>query len=104
MGPTSGTRAASVNATPVASVAPGTAIDLNFANNAEATFTINYPDAGQLNLHASHLGAGREGGTLAPGADLSVSRPAGLGASSAAAPGGATGAAGVRLCMPARWG
>src|SRR3546814_14843386 len=49
MSPTSGTRAASVNATPVASVAPGTAIDLNFDNNAEATFTINYPDAGQLN-------------------------------------------------------
>src|SRR3546814_15605045 len=67
MSSTSGTRAASGNATPVASVATGTAIDLNFANNEEAKVTINYPDTGQMNMHARHengRAAGRErGGT-----------------------------------------
>src|SRR3546814_5190882 len=51
-----------------------------------ATFTINYPDAGQLNLHARHVGAGSEAGLILDGADLFVSRPAGLAVFSAAAP------------------
>jgi len=86
MSPASGTRAASVNATPVASAAPGTAIDLNFDGNAEATFTVSYPDAGQLNLHARHVGAGSEAGLILDGADLFVARPAGLAVFSVAAP------------------
>jgi hypothetical protein len=86
MSPASGTQQASVNATLVATAAPGTAINLNFDANAEATFTVNYPDAGQLNLHARHVGAGSEAGLILDGADLFVSRPAGLAVFSPAAP------------------
>ncbi|MDP1698131.1 MAG: PA14 domain-containing protein [Xanthomonadaceae bacterium] len=88
MSPASGTQQALVNATPVATTAPGTAIDLTFDANAEATFTVNYPDAGQLNLHARHVGAGSEDGLILDGADLFVSRPAGLAVFSPAAPAG----------------
>ncbi len=86
MSPASGTRQALVNATPVATSAPGTAIPLNFDANAEATITVNYPDAGQLNLHAQHVGSGSEAGLILEGADLFVSRPAGLAVFSPAAP------------------
>jgi len=86
MSPASGTQSASVNATPVATAAPGTPISLNFDANAEASITVNYPDAGQLNLHARHVGAGSEAGLILEGADLFVARPAGLAVFSSAAP------------------
>lgn len=76
--PASGTKAVSVNGTAVAGGSPGTAIPLSFDANAQASFTLHYPDAGQVSLNAHYEGSGEEAGLVLTGTDAFVSRPAGL--------------------------
>ncbi len=54
--PATGTLQATVNGTTVAKVAPGTAIILNFNASNQATFTLAYPDVGQVTLNANYTG------------------------------------------------
>ena len=76
--PASGTRNVKVNSTSVATSSPGTGISLNFNASAQATFTVNYPDAGQMTLDASYTGSGSESGLVMSGNDQFISVPAGL--------------------------
>lgn len=76
--PASGTKTLQVNGTAIAGSAPGTAMTLNFDANASATITVNYPDAGQLNLHARYIGSGSDAGLVLDGVDGFVSKPVGF--------------------------
>lgn len=80
--PASGTKTLQVNGTDIAGIAPGTAMTLNFDANATATLTVNYPDAGQLNLHARYTGSGSDAGLVLDGVDAFVSKPVGFDVSS----------------------
>ncbi len=55
-----------------------TTSNLSFDTNGETTFTVNYPDAGQMRLNARHDGSGDSAGLVMMGSDLFVSRPVGL--------------------------
>ncbi|OBR44650.1 MSHA biogenesis protein MshQ [Aeromonas hydrophila] len=55
-----------------------TTSNLSFDTNGETTFTVNYPDAGQMRLNARHDGSGDSAGLVMTGSDLFVSRPVGL--------------------------
>ncbi len=50
-------------------------ITLDFDANGESTITVNYPDAGQLQLDASFTGSGSEAGLVMTGIDTFVTRP-----------------------------
>jgi MSHA biogenesis protein MshQ len=76
--PAGGTRAVAVNGTGVAGASPGTPITLTFDGNAQATFTVRYPDAGRMSLTAQYQGSGDQAGLVLTGTDAFVSRPAGL--------------------------
>ncbi len=77
--PASGTERVSLSGTDIATASPGTGVSLNFDANAMATFTVNYPDAGQMQLDARYEGAGtEETGLVMAGADSFVVRPVGL--------------------------
>ncbi|MDX2299133.1 MAG: PA14 domain-containing protein, partial [Xanthomonadaceae bacterium] len=76
--PASGTKTLQVNGTDVAGIAPGTAMTLNFDASATATITVNYPDAGLLNLHARYIGSGSDAGLVLDGVDAFVSKPVGF--------------------------
>lgn len=76
--PASGTKTLQVNGADVAGIAPGTAMTLNFDASATATITVNYPDAGQLNLHARYVGSGSDAGLVLDGVDAFVSKPVGF--------------------------
>ncbi|WP_454010021.1 DUF6701 domain-containing protein [Aeromonas sp. Marseille-Q7275] len=57
----------------------GTVINVNFDSQGKATLkNVNYPDAGQMRLHARHDGSGDTAGLVMTGSDLFVSRPVGL--------------------------
>nr|WP_306382132.1 DUF6701 domain-containing protein [Aeromonas rivuli] len=51
---------------------------LTFNAQGETTLTVNYPDAGKMQLNARHDGSGDTAGLLMTGSDLFVSRPVGL--------------------------
>lgn len=55
-----------------------TASNLSFDAQGEATLTVNYPDAGQMQLNARHQGSGDSAGLVMTGGDQFISRPAGL--------------------------
>ncbi|MCD6581003.1 MAG: hypothetical protein J7K90_04305, partial [Desulfuromusa sp.] len=77
--PATGTEQISLNGTNVATSSPGTGISLNFDANATANFTVNYPDAGQMQLDARYDGVGtEEAGLVMLGADSFIVRPVGL--------------------------
>lgn len=76
--PGSGTQQVSVAGTPVATGLPGTGVNLNFDANAQATFVVNYGDAGLMQLNARHEGTGDEAGLVMTGSDQFVAVPAGL--------------------------
>jgi len=52
--PATGTKNVSVNGTPIATSAPGTAISLTFDAAGTTSFTVTYPDAGSMRLNASY--------------------------------------------------
>jgi MSHA biogenesis protein MshQ len=92
--PATGTLQAEVNGTPVATSSPGTGINLAFAAGAVSTFTVRYPDAGQMQLNARYTGSGSEAGLVMDGVDTFVSAPVGL----AVIPSGGACAAGDATC------
>jgi len=77
--PGTGTQQVRVNSTDVATSGPGgTPVSLNFDVNAQANFSVRYPDAGQMQLNARYTGTGDEAGLIMDGNDQFVSIPAGL--------------------------
>jgi len=74
--PLTGTRNVSVNGTAVAAAGPGTDVPLNFDANGQSTITVNYPDAGQMQLTAAFTGAGAEAGLVMTGNDPFIAVPA----------------------------
>ncbi|PMG31917.1 MSHA biogenesis protein MshQ [Shewanella sp. 10N.286.52.C2] len=60
------------------SVGARTLISLDFDANGEADISVNYPDAGQMQLNAQYDGTGEEDGLVMVGADSFVSFPVGL--------------------------
>ncbi|MCK4622819.1 MAG: hypothetical protein KAT62_11470 [Desulfuromonadales bacterium] len=78
--PTSGTEQVSIGGTDVATSSPGTGISLIFDVSAIANFTVNYPDAGQIQLDARYEGVtgSEEEGLVMLGNDSFAVRPVGL--------------------------
>ncbi len=92
--PATGTQQVEVNGTPVATSSPGTGISLTFAAGATTSFTVRYPDAGQMLLNARYTGSGSETGLVMDGSDTFVSVPVGL----AVVPSGGACVAGDATC------
>lgn len=79
LNPTTGTSQVNVGGTNIATGSPGTGIPISFDDNAAATFTVNYPDVGQVQLNARYDGVGaEEAGLIMRGGDTFISRPVGL--------------------------
>lgn len=76
--PASGTQTVRVNGTAVGTSSPGTGLSLTFNAAAQTTITVNYPDAGQMQLSARYTGSGSEAGLVMNGSDSFVSIPVGL--------------------------
>ncbi|MCE9685910.1 MSHA biogenesis protein MshQ [Shewanella sp. AS16] len=55
-----------------------TDITLSFDAQGQASFSVNYPDAGKMQLNARYTGTGEESGLVMTGADQFVSVPVGL--------------------------
>ncbi|NRF65005.1 DUF6701 domain-containing protein [Vibrio coralliilyticus] len=52
-----------------------TALNLSFNSSGEASFTLNYPDAGEIQLNASYIGTGDEDGLEMTGSENFVRYP-----------------------------
>lgn len=76
--PNTGTRQVQINGGNIATSSPGTGISLTFDANAQSTFTVRYPDAGEMLLNAQYDGTGAESGLVMTGNDQFISVPAGL--------------------------
>lgn len=63
-------------AVPVGS--PGTARSLTFDGNGEASFSLRYPDVGDVEVTARFEGSGDEAGLIMTGSDRFIARPAGF--------------------------
>lgn len=73
--PISGTQNVNVSGTSVDTASPGTAVSLNFNADGEATFTVQYDDAGEVQLDATFDNGS---GLTLSGNDTFVSKPAAL--------------------------
>ncbi|MGI1987674.1 DUF6701 domain-containing protein [Shewanella glacialipiscicola] len=72
-------KAITVNGASISGVSSApTPFSLTFDTKGEATISVNYPDAGKLQLDAKYTGTGDEQGLVMAGADPFVSVPAGL--------------------------
>lgn len=72
-------KAVTINSTAIsAASAVPTALSLGFDINGQAKITVNYPDAGKLQLNAKYTGTGDEQGLLMIGSDQFVNVPVGL--------------------------
>lgn len=72
-------KAVTINSTAISTTsAVPTALSLGFDINGQAKITVNYPDAGKLQLNAQYTGSGTEQGLVMTGSDQFVSAPAGL--------------------------
>lgn len=72
-------KAVTINNTAIgSSSASPTALNLSFDTNGQASISVNYPDAGKLQLDAQYIGSGNEQGLVMTGSDQFVSVPAGL--------------------------
>ena len=72
-------KAVTINNTVISSSsASPTALSLLFDTNGQANISVNYPDAGKLQLDAQYIGSGNEQGLVMTGSDQFVSVPAGL--------------------------
>jgi len=74
--PSSGTNNVAINNTDITTSAPGTATNLQFSSDGEASFDITYPDAGQLTLSATYSAA--NGKTMSGTSSPFVSKPVAL--------------------------
>ncbi|WP_429085657.1 DUF6701 domain-containing protein [Aeromonas veronii] len=69
----------SVNSSAIgASQGAATPLSLAFNDQGQSTITVNYPDAGKVQLDARYEGSGSEAGLVMLGADQFVARPVGL--------------------------
>jgi MSHA biogenesis protein MshQ len=69
----------SVNSSAIgASQGAATPLSLAFNDQGQSTITVNYPDAGKVQLDARYDGTGSEAGLVMLGADQFVARPVGL--------------------------
>ncbi|WP_421337051.1 DUF6701 domain-containing protein [Aeromonas veronii] len=69
----------SVNSSAIgASLGAATPLSLAFNDQGQSTITVNYPDAGKVQLDARYDGTGSEAGLVMLGADQFVARPVGL--------------------------
>ncbi|MFM5295023.1 DUF6701 domain-containing protein [Aeromonas veronii] len=69
----------SVNSSAIgASQGSATPLSLAFNDQGQSTITVNYPDAGKVQLDARYDGTGSEAGLVMLGADQFVARPVGL--------------------------
>lgn len=69
----------SVNSSTIgASQGAATPLSLVFDSQGQSTITVNYPDAGKVQLDARYDGSGSEAGLVMLGADQFVARPVGL--------------------------
>ncbi|WP_421319327.1 DUF6701 domain-containing protein [Aeromonas veronii] len=69
----------SVNSSTIgASQGAATPLSLAFNDQGQSTITVNYPDAGKVQLDARYDGTGSEAGLVMLGADQFVARPVGL--------------------------
>ncbi|MCK5915357.1 MAG: LamG domain-containing protein, partial [Deltaproteobacteria bacterium] len=76
--PLTGTEPISLSGANIATASPGTGMTLNFDANAMADFTVNYPDAGQMQLDSRYEEV-VDGATLVmAGNDTFTARPVGL--------------------------
>ncbi|WP_083757938.1 DUF6701 domain-containing protein [Shewanella sp. MR-4] len=72
-------KAVTINNTAIGtSSASPTTLNLKFDTNGQASISVNYPDAGKLQLDAQYIGSGNEQGLVMTGSDQFVSVPAGL--------------------------
>ena len=72
-------KAVTVNNTAISTAsATPTVLSLGFDVNGQAKMSVNYPDAGKLQLDAKYIGSGNEQGLVMTGSDQFVSVPAGL--------------------------
>lgn len=72
-------KAVTVNNTAISTAsATPTVLSLGFDVNGQAKVSVNYPDAGKLQLDAQYIGSGNEQGLVMTGSDQFVSVPAGL--------------------------
>lgn len=82
--PITGAQAVSLNDTTIMTTSAGstsgfTPIRLKFDAEAKASLTVNYPDAGRMNLNVRYApGEGDEQGLVMQGADLFISKPYGI--------------------------
>ena len=60
------------------SQASATSVSLQFDAQGQSTLSVNYPDAGQVQLDARYDGTGDESGLVMTGSDQFVARPVGL--------------------------
>jgi MSHA biogenesis protein MshQ len=70
--PNTGTKKVAIIGTPLDNSTPGTGINLVFDINGKATFTVQYDDAGQIQLDAEHT---TSNGLVLTGNDSFVSKP-----------------------------
>ncbi|MBE4620616.1 DUF6701 domain-containing protein [Vibrio navarrensis] len=71
-----GSPAVSINAEEIGkSQALASEIEMSFNASGEASFTLNYPDAGKMQVNARYQGSGTEDGLLMVGSDQFVSFP-----------------------------
>ena len=70
--PATGTNTIDISGTTIDTSSPGTGVDLDFDINGEATFTVQYDDAGQVQIDASHT---TNSGIVLTGNDNFVSKP-----------------------------
>lgn len=76
--PASGGQQVEVNGGAVATASPGTGVSLTFVPGATSSFTVRYPDAGQMLLNARYNGVGAETGLVMEGMDGFTAAPVGL--------------------------
>ncbi|MEW6312310.1 MAG: DUF6701 domain-containing protein, partial [Pseudomonadota bacterium] len=82
--PSTGSRAVSINGTPISTTPTGSAseftpLTLKFDGEAKAPLTVNYSDAGRMNLNVRYAPAeGDERGLIMLGADQFLSKPYGI--------------------------
>jgi len=76
--PSTGTKSVAISGNTIDKSSPGSSVDLEFDINGEASFTVQYDDAGQLQLDASHTLTTTDGNLTIAGNDTFVSKPVAL--------------------------
>ena len=72
LSPATGSNTIDISSTTIDTSSPGTGVDLDFDINGEAIFTVQYDDAGQVQIDASHTAGS---GLVLTGNDSFVSKP-----------------------------